>query len=306
MKFIEHRVADRRILRLIRKWLKAGVSEDGQWSETNKGTPQGAVASPLIANVYLHYLFDLWADVWRRKVAKGDVIIVRYADDLALGFQHRTDAERFLREFKERLAKFGLELHPDKTRLIEFGRFAARDRRQRGEGKPETFTFLGFTHYCGQRHKTATFTVWRTTAKKRMAAKLKAIKIELQRRMHHRVVEVGAWLWKVVSGYYQYMLFQATSTSCPPSSIASIDYGETFWFAAAKPRERSGRNIRQSSTDGSQRPASCIPIPRLASTPLILRKSRVRRRACTDLRGGRPVKAVPTATKWISAAKCAQ
>jgi RNA-directed DNA polymerase len=162
------------------------------------------VASPLIANVYLHYLFDLWADVWRRKAAKGDVIIVRYADDLVLGFQHRTDAKRFLREFQERLAKFGLELHPDKTRLIEFGRFAARDRQQRGEGKPETFTFLGFTHYCGQRHKTATFTVWRTTAKKRMAAKLKAIKVELQRRMHDRVVEVGAWLWKVVSGYYQY------------------------------------------------------------------------------------------------------
>ena len=132
MKFIEHRVADRRILRLIRKWLKAGVSEDGQWSETKLGTPQGAVASPLIANVYLHYLFDLWADVWRKKVAKGDVIVVRYADDLVVGFQHRAEAERFLHEFRERLAKIGLELHPDKTRLIEFGRFAARDRKQRG------------------------------------------------------------------------------------------------------------------------------------------------------------------------------
>jgi RNA-directed DNA polymerase len=140
MKFIEHRVADRRILRLIQKWLKAGVSEDGQWSETRLGTPQGAVASPLLANVYLHYVFDLWADAWRKKVAKGDVVVVRYADDLVLGFQHRTDAERFLKEFQERLAKFGLELHPDKTRLIEFGRFAARNRKQRGEGKPETFT----------------------------------------------------------------------------------------------------------------------------------------------------------------------
>src|SRR6185312_348099 len=145
MKFIEHRVADRRILRLIRKWLKAGVSEDGQWSETKLGTPQGAVVSPLIANVYLHYLFDLWADVWRKKVAKGDVIVVRYADDLVVGFQHRTEAEQFLKQFQERLAKFGLELNPAKTRLIEFGRFAARDRKQRGEGKPETFTFLGFT-----------------------------------------------------------------------------------------------------------------------------------------------------------------
>ena len=204
MKFIEHRVADRRILRLIRKWLKAGVSEEGQWSETNVGTPQGAVASPLIANVYLHYVFDLWADVWRRKVAKGDVIIVRYADDLVMGFQQRADAVRFLEEFKERLAQFGLELHPDKTRLIEFGRYAARDRKQRGERKPETFNFLGFTHYCGQRHKTETFTVWRITAKKRMVAKLKAIKAELQRRKHDRTSQVGLWLRKVVSGYYQY------------------------------------------------------------------------------------------------------
>jgi RNA-directed DNA polymerase len=144
MKFIEHRVADRRILRLIQKWLKAGVSEDGQWSETTVGTPQGAVVSPLIANVYLHYVFDLWADVWRKKVAKGDVAVVRYADDLVMGFQHRTEAKRFLREFKDRLAKFGLELHPEKTRLIEFGRYAARDRKQRGEGKPETFSFLGY------------------------------------------------------------------------------------------------------------------------------------------------------------------
>src|SRR5271170_2446770 len=204
IKFIEHRVADRRILRLIQKWLKAGVSEDGQWSETELGTPQGAVVSPLIANVYLHYVFDLWADIWRRKVAKGDVVVVRYADDLVMGFQHRTEAERFLKEFRERLAKFGLELHPDKTRLIEFGRFAARNRKQRGEGKPETFTFLGFTHYCGQRHKSGTFTVWRITAKKRMVAKLKAIKAELQRRKHHRTTEVGAWLRKVVLGHYQY------------------------------------------------------------------------------------------------------
>ena len=162
------------------------------------------VVSPLIANVYLHYVFDLWADVWRRKAAKGDVIIVRYADDLALGFQLRADAMRFLEEFKERLAKFGLELHPEKTRLIEFGRYAARDRQRRGAGKPETFTFLGFTHYCGRRHKTDTFTVWRITAKKRMVAKLKAIKVELRRRMHARPSEVGAWLRKVVNGYYQY------------------------------------------------------------------------------------------------------
>src|SRR5580693_2067074 len=203
-KFIEHRVADRRILRLIRKWLKAGVSEDGQWSETKQGTPQGAVVSPRLANVYLHYVFDLWADAWRRKVATGDVIIVRYADDLVMGFQHRAEAVRFLEEFKERLAKFGLELHPEKTRLIEFGRYAAHKRKQCGKGKPETFTFLGFTHYCGRRHKTDTFTVWRITSKQRMVAKLKTIKVELLRRKHDRISQVGAWLRKVVNGYYQY------------------------------------------------------------------------------------------------------
>jgi RNA-directed DNA polymerase len=154
--------------------------------------------------VYLHYVFDLWVDVWRRRVAKGEVIVVRYADDLVLGFQLKADAVRFLEEFKGRLARFTLELHPEKTRLIEFGRYAVRDRQQRGAGKPSTFNFLGFTHYCGQRHKTGTFTVWRITAKKRMVAKLKAIKAELQRRMHDRVTEVGAWLRKVVNGYYQY------------------------------------------------------------------------------------------------------
>src|ERR1700693_1602629 len=204
MKFVEHRVADRRILRLIQKWLKAGVSEDGQWSETEVGTPQGAVVSPLLANVYLHYVFDLWVEAWRKKVATGDVIVVRYADDLVVGFQHWTDAARFLREFEARLAKFGLQLHADKTRLIEFGRFAAQNRKQRGEGKPETFTFLGFTHFCGRTTRAGAFTVWRITAKKRMVAKLKAIKAELQRRRHDRTRVTGAWLRKVVLGYYRY------------------------------------------------------------------------------------------------------
>src|ERR1700682_5162692 len=183
MKFVEHRVADPRVLGLIQKWLKAGVSEEGHWSETKVGTPQGAVASPLLANVYLHYVFDLWVEAWRKKVARGDVIVVRYADDLVVGFERRAEAQRFLKEFRERLAKFGLELHAEKTRLIEFGRFAAQDRKQRGEGKPETFTFLGFTHFCGKRRNGA-FIVWRVTAKKRMVAKLRAIKAELRRRMH--------------------------------------------------------------------------------------------------------------------------
>jgi len=212
LKFVKHRVADRRMLRLIQKWLKAGVSEDGQWSETKIGTPQGAVVSPLLANVYLHYVFDLWVEAWRKKVARGDVIVVRYADDLVVGFQHRTDAERFLQEFRERLAKFGLELHADKTRLIEFGRFAAQHRKQRGEGKPETFTFLGFTHFCGRTTHAGAFTVWRITAKKRMAVKLKAIKAELQRRKHDPTRETGAWLRKVVLGYYQYHAVPGNST----------------------------------------------------------------------------------------------
>jgi group II intron reverse transcriptase/maturase len=204
LKFVEHRVADRRILRLIQKWLKAGVSENGQWSETKVGTPQGSVVSPLLANIYLHYVFDLWVEAWRKKVASGDVIVVRYADDLVVGFENRAEAERFLKEFQERLAKFGLELHPDKTRLIEFGRHAARNRKQRGEGKPETFTFLGFTHYCGKRRSNGTFIVWRKTAKKRMVAKLHAVKVELRRRMHEPSSQVGAWLQKVTTGYLQY------------------------------------------------------------------------------------------------------
>jgi len=204
LKFVEHRVADRRLLRLFQKWLKAGVSEDGQWSETKLGTPQGSVVSPLLANIYLHYVFDLWVEAWRKKVAKGDLIVVRYADDLVVGFENRTEAERFLEAFRERLAKFGLELHADKTRLIEFGRYAARNRQRRGEAKPETFTFLGFTHYCGRRRNNGSFIVWRETANKRMVAKLHEIKAELRHRMHEPSSQVGEWLQKVVRGYFQY------------------------------------------------------------------------------------------------------
>src|SRR6266699_1977692 len=203
LKFIEHRVADRRILRLIQKWLKAGVSEDGQWSETKVGTPQGSVASPLLANVYLHYVFDLWVEAWRQKT-KGEVIVVRYADDLVVGFEHRTEAEQFLEAFRERLAKFGQELHPDKTRLIQFGRFAIQNRKQRGQGKPETFTFLGFTHYCGKRRSNGTFIVRRKTVRKRMVAKLRVIYAELRHRMHEPIAVVGAWVKKVVAGYFRY------------------------------------------------------------------------------------------------------
>jgi group II intron reverse transcriptase/maturase len=204
VKFVEHRIGDRRIVRLIQKWLKAGVMEQGQWIETKEGSPQGAVISPILANLYLHYVLDLWVEQWRKKQARGDVIIVRYADDAVLGFEQRTEAERFLEELRERLGKFGLELHPEKTRLIEFGRYAAERRKQRGEGKPETFNFLGFTHICGTNYQTGNFTVRRKTMGKRLAAKLKEIGAQLQRRMHAGLPQTLEWLRQVVRGYFQY------------------------------------------------------------------------------------------------------
>lgn len=204
IQMVEHRIADQRIVRLIQKWLKAGVMEDGQWFETKEGTPQGSVISPILANLYLHYVLDVWTNVWRKKVARGDVIIVRYADDAVLGFQYREDAERFLEQLRERLRKFGLELHPDKTRLMEFGRYAAERRKKRGEGKPETFNFLGFTHICGRSRQTGYFTVYRRTIGKRMAAKLKDIRQKLRQRMHEGMAGTAKWLASVVRGYYQY------------------------------------------------------------------------------------------------------
>jgi group II intron reverse transcriptase/maturase len=204
MKFLEHRIADRRVLRLIQKWLKAGVSEDGKWSSTSVGTPQGAVISPLLANVYLHYVLDLWAHRWRQHDADGEVYIVRYADDVVVGFQHKANAERFQKALKARLLKFGLQLHPEKTRLIEFGRFARRDRLARGEGAPETFNFLGFTHICDRTVKTGAFMVTRRTLQKRMRTRLIAIREGLRRRRHLGVPAQGAWLGLVVRGYFQY------------------------------------------------------------------------------------------------------
>jgi group II intron reverse transcriptase/maturase len=204
VKFVEHRVADRRILRLIQKWLTAGVSEEGEWKETKVGTPQGAVVSPLLANIYLHYVFDLWANQWRRKCAHGDMIVVRYADDAVLGFEHRKEAEAFLEQLRERMRKFGLELHPEKTRLIEFGRYAEEHRGRRGDGKPETFDFLGFTHICGKTRKGKWFTVRRQTVKKRLRKKLQAVRQELRKRWHERIAETGDWLRSVVQGYFNY------------------------------------------------------------------------------------------------------
>jgi len=203
VKFIEHRIGDRRIVRLVQKWLKAGVLEDGTRTRSETGAPQGGSASPLLSNVYLHYVFDLWVLWWRKTQARGDVIVVRFADDFTAGFQYREDGEQFLADLRARFARFSLELHPDKTRLIEFGRFAADNREQRGEGKPETFGFLGFTHICSRR-RDGSFMVKRKTARDRMRRKLKEVHVELRRRMHDPVPEVGRWLGSVVRGHVRY------------------------------------------------------------------------------------------------------
>jgi group II intron reverse transcriptase/maturase len=202
--FLEHRIADRRILRLVAKWLRAGISEDGEWRKTEVGTPQGAVISPLLANVYLHYVFDLWVKHWRKSRAQGAVVVVRYADDFVLGFQHRHEAQDFLADLRVRLEKFGLKVHPDKTRLLEFGRFAARDRQRRGEGKPETFDFLGFTHHCARTLTNRKFTVLRRTTPRRLRAAMKAVRGALHRRRHEPVKTLGRWLGGVIRGYLNY------------------------------------------------------------------------------------------------------
>jgi group II intron reverse transcriptase/maturase len=204
VKFIEHRIADRRVVRLIQKWLNAGVLEDGKRTLVQEGTPQGGSASPLLANIYLHYTFDLWVQAWRKKRAHGDVIVVRFADDIVLGFQSEMDARQFREELEERFRKFELELHPDKTRLIEFGPFAADNRRRRGEGKPETFDYLGFTHICAKKRSNGRFTVLRQTIRKRLQAKLNEVNAELQRRMHDPIPEQGRWLSSVVGGHIRY------------------------------------------------------------------------------------------------------
>ena len=203
IRFVEHRIGDRRIIRLIQKWLKAGILEGGAVTVSDRGTAQGSVISPLLANIYLHYVLDLWAERWRRREATGNMIIVRYADDFIVGFQHETDARRFLEEMRARLQEFALSLHPEKTRLIEFGRFAARDRKTRGLGKTETFNFLGFTFICGKSRR-GKFLLKRKTRRDRMRAKLRMIKEEMRQRMHQPIAEQGNWLRHVVRGYFNY------------------------------------------------------------------------------------------------------
>ena len=237
VKFVEHRIADRRVVRLIQKWLNAGVLEDGKHLRVEEGTPQGGSASPLLANIYLHYVFDLWAQAWRRKRARGDVILVRFADDIVLGFQVRSDAERFRAELEERFRKFSLELHPQKTRLLEFGPFAAVNRKRRGEGKPETFNFLGFTHICVRKKSNGMFTVLRQTMRKRLQAKLSEVKTELRRRMHHPVPEVGQWLRSVVSGHFRYY---GVPMNAPALDTFRFQIGG-LWHRALSRRSQTGR-----------------------------------------------------------------
>jgi group II intron reverse transcriptase/maturase len=203
VKFVEHRIADSRVVRHIQKWLNAGVMEEGQRNEQNEGVPQGGSVSPLLANIYLHYVFDLWADQWRKTQARGDVIVVRYADDFVVGFQHESDARRFLEELRERFRRFNLELHADKTRVIEFGRFATERRNRRGQGKPPTFNFLGFTHSCSKTQR-GRFVVLRQTMAKRLRTKLRQVKVELGHRIHEGIEATGSWLRSVVQGFARY------------------------------------------------------------------------------------------------------
>ena len=235
VRFVEHRIGDKRIIRLIRKWLKAGILEDGVLTVSDRGTGQGSVASPLLANIYLHYVFDLWAERWRRREATGDMVITRYADDLVIGFQHDGDARRFLDAMRLRFEEFALSLHPDKTRLIEFGRHAAARRDRRGLGKPETFNFLGFTFICGQSRR-GTFLIKRKTRSDRLRAKLAEIKEELRRRMHHPIPEQGRWLAQVIGGFFAYH-------AVPTNYAALGDFrAQVIWLWLRSLRRRSQKD----------------------------------------------------------------
>ncbi len=238
VKFVEHRIRDRRIVRLIQKWLRAGVLEEGERIQREVGTVQGGSISPLLANIYLHYVFDLWVRQWRKKQAQGEVIVVRYSDDFIVGFQHRHEAKRFLADLHERLGKFGLELHLGKTRILEFGRFARENRNRHGEGKSETFNFLGFTHVCSETQK-GMFTVLRKTMRKRRQAKLREVYLELKRRMHHPVPEQGAYLRSVVGGHFRYY---GVPMNGPSLSAFRKEVGR-LWYKVLRRRSHKHRLI---------------------------------------------------------------
>jgi RNA-directed DNA polymerase len=261
VKFVEHRIADRRVVRLIQKWLNAGVLEDGKRIRVEEGTPQGGSASPLLANVYLHYVFDLWVQAWRQKRAHGDVVVVRFADDIVVGFNSQADADQFRAELTERMKKFQLELHPEKTRLLEFGPYAIDQRQWRGEGKPETFNFLGFTHICVKKRSNGRFTVLRQTIRKRLQTKLNEVKAELQRRMHEPIPEQGKWLRAVVGGHFRYY---GVPMNQPALTIFRFRVG-WHWHRSLSRRSQNGRvlwdRMRRLITRWLPLPSVCHPYP---------------------------------------------
>ncbi len=302
LKFIEHRIADRRVLRLIKKMLKAGVSEAGKWSKTVVGTPQGAVISPLLANIYLHYALDLWVDWWRKHQARGEVYIVRYADDCVVGFEYQSDAIRFDVELQTRMGKFGLELHGDKTRLMEFGRFAIADRKNRGEKKPETFDFLGFTHICSKCRKKGKFKLLRKTISKRLRSKINEVCQILHRHRHKPIVEQGKWLRSVVQGYFNY--------HAVPGNRKAMDRFRTQighgWLRALRRRSQKGRNL---TWERMQRQMmKWIPTARVSYTHTQINVSAFDLRQepsavvphAWDLYGGCRVTGIPTVTIFSS------
>jgi len=260
VRFVEHRIGDPRMIRLIQKWLKAGVLEDGVVTVSEKGTGQGSVISPLLANVYLHYVFDLWAERWRRREATGDMILMRYADDIVVGFEHEADARRFWDDMRKRLEEFSLSLHPDKTRLIEFGRFAADRRARRGLGKPETFNFLGFTFIC-ERNSAGKFFIKRKTRRDRMRTKLRAVKEELRRRMHQPIPEQGAWLKQVVRGFFAYHAVPTNGDALK----AFLYHVERLWLRTLWRRGQkhslAWERMRRLSNDWLPRPRILHPWP---------------------------------------------
>ena len=275
IKFIEHRIADPRVIRHIKKWLNAGVLEEGKIWEQEEGVPQGGSVSPLLANVYLHYVLDLWAEQWRSKQAAGEMIIVRYADDFVAGFQHESDARRFLEELRERFRRFNLELHAEKTRIIEFGSFAAERSEKRGGGKPATFNFLGFTHLCDKTRK-GKFTVGRRTMARKMRAKLKALKQVLRKRMHQGIGETGKWLAAVVRGHYQFYGL--------PRNYLALDLFRhrirRLWQRALSRRSQKGRITESQMARIADRwlpiPRICHPYPEVRLAVMIQGKSPVR------------------------------
>ena len=303
VRFLEHRIGDKRILRLIQKWLRAGVLEDGVVTIEEKGTGQGSVISPLLANVYLHYVFDLWAERWRRREATGDMIMVRYADDIVVGFQHEADARRFWDAMRERLREFSLSLHPDKTRLIEFGRFAAQNREKRGRGKPETFKFLGFV-LISAKSRRGDFQIRRKSRRDRMSAKLREIKEALRERRHVSVPEVGKWLAQVVAGYFAY---HAVPTNSP--ALSAFRYHVVVLWHRQLCR-RSQRAVRGVGTDGEtgRRVSPQASCPASLAQRAVCRQTPEVGAVCgnsarTDLCGGRSAMGVPTANtahSWVN------